>query len=274
VEDSGSIEIQLCGLSLHTQPFRQTYRHGLDIYIFRLQTEGLCEIWMDGGYRRILPGELLLFQPGELYEMRTVQNGQQAEFSGDYYVMCKGEWIDRWWQSAARPRLTQVADSERLTAVWNQLVLEARRMSEANPALVRSLMQALCYIMDRTVQESAGMLTASSHYALRMKYYIEEHAVKPIVLKEVAGHAGLSVSRAVSLFKQEFGLSILQYAHKLRLEIALQLMELSPMTLEQIAEASGFGSYTFFHRVFREKYGISPGKYRREHPAAIAQSDR
>ena len=74
MEDSGSIEIQLCGLSLHTQPFRQTYRHGLDIYIFRLQTEGLCEIWMDGGYRRILPGELLLFQPGELYEMRTVQN--------------------------------------------------------------------------------------------------------------------------------------------------------------------------------------------------------
>ena len=110
MEDSGSIEIQLCGLSLHTQPFRQTYRHGLDIYIFRLQTEGLCEIWMDGGYRMILPGELLLFQPGELYEMRTVQNGQQAEFSGDYYVMCNGEWIDRWWQSAARPRLTQQAD--------------------------------------------------------------------------------------------------------------------------------------------------------------------
>jgi AraC family transcriptional regulator of arabinose operon len=32
--------------------------------------------------------------------------------------------------------------------------------------------------------------------------------------------------------------------------------------LERIAESAGFGSYTYFHRVFRSKYGISPKQYR------------
>ncbi|MNI95930.1 Bacterial regulatory helix-turn-helix protein, AraC family [compost metagenome] len=31
------------------------------------------------------------------------------------------------------------------------------------------------------------------------------------------------------------------------------------MTLEQVAEAAGFGGYAYFHRVFRARYGISPG---------------
>jgi AraC family transcriptional regulator of arabinose operon len=33
------------------------------------------------------------------------------------------------------------------------------------------------------------------------------------------------------------------------------------MTLEHIAETCGFASYSYFHRVFRSHFGMSPAEY-------------
>jgi AraC family transcriptional regulator of arabinose operon len=40
-------------------------------------------------------------------------------------------------------------------------------------------------------------------------------------------------------------------------------MKYTSLTLEQIAEDCGFGTYPYFHRVFHKKYGVAPGIYRR-----------
>ncbi|WP_420852214.1 helix-turn-helix domain-containing protein [Paenibacillus hamazuiensis] len=64
------------------------------------------------------------------------------------------------------------------------------------------------------------------------------------------------------MFKQIFGKTMIQYALEIRLSTAIERMKYSTMTLEQIAESCGFGSYSYFHRVFREKYGVSPTDYR------------
>ena len=34
------------------------------------------------------------------------------------------------------------------------------------------------------------------------------------------------------------------------------------MTLEQVSESSGFNNYTYFHRVFRSRFGMSPKEFR------------
>lgn len=255
------IKILLCDHSFHTEGFRQSYQSGLDIYILRLQTEGRCQVLINGRFEIIHPGELLLFRPGEVYELQTLeQEGAGPEPSGDYFVMCTGTWIDAWWARIQRPRRTRIVEDERLKAIWYQLILEKRRLDN-HPELLSTLLQSLCYIIDRAVQETSSSPSAPSFDALRMKYYIEEHATKPLRLEDVARHAGLSVSRTVALFKSAFGLSVLQYAQKVRLSIAVELMDNSSMTLEQIAEASGFGSYSYFHRIFKEHYGMPPGQY-------------
>ena len=54
---------------------------------------------------------------------------------------------------------------------------------------------------------------------------------------------------------------MIQYAMDIRLALALERMNYSKLTLNQIAESSGFGSYAYFHRVFRERFGMSPSQY-------------
>lgn len=45
---------------------------------------------------------------------------------------------------------------------------------------------------------------------------------------------------------------------------AQRLLRITPLTLEEIAQASAFGHRSTFFRVFRAAFGITPGEYRRQ----------
>ncbi|MDF2670813.1 MAG: AraC family transcriptional regulator, partial [Paenibacillus sp.] len=124
-------------------------------------------------------------------------------------------------------------------------------------------LRILCLSIERIMSEqSFYSVKGKSFLAVQMKSYIEEHALSPLKLDDVANHVGLSVSRSVHLFKSIFGQSIMQYTLQIRLSIARERILFSKMSLEQIAEASGFNSYTYFYRMFRARYGMSPKAYR------------
>lgn len=254
------IKLDYCAFMYHNTPFRHTYKSGLETYIIRLQTEGLCQALIAGQVDIIEPGDLLLFSPGEVYDLRIGELGP----SGDYYVICSGPWLDEWWKLQRRPQKTKIGENGRIAALWQQLILESRRHDGGNPELLCTLMQSLCYLLDRAIDEATSYNSGPKLLSYKIKLYIEEHAAIPFTLSDVAKHTGLSVSRSVQLFKAEFGMSIMQYAQKVRLAMALELMGKSPLTLERIAEETGFGSYTYFHRVFKRYYGISPGAYRKQ----------
>lgn len=58
---------------------------------------------------------------------------------------------------------------------------------------------------------------------------------------------------------------MIQYAIEIRLKAAVEQIKYSnEMTLEHIAEICGFASYSYFHRVFRAHFGLSPVEYRNQ----------
>jgi AraC family transcriptional regulator of arabinose operon len=257
-------EILSCAYSFHSQPFQDGYPNGLDCYLFRLQTDGGCEALADGRMQRIEPGDLLLFRPGDKYQLIVSKRQAEPESgiaSGDYYVMCRGEWLDEWWNRKSRPQKTRIALDERLLTIWRALVLEKRRFEEEDREMSDYLLRSLCLGLDRAIA-TQSVLQSRSFIATRMKNFIDEHAARPFRIREVADHVGLSVSRTVHLFKECFGTTIMQYTQQVRLSLAEDRMKYSTLTLEQIADTCGFGSYSYFYRVFRNKHGVSPAHYR------------
>ncbi len=184
--------------------------------------------------------------------------------SSDYFVICSGPGMDEWWQLRQRETRKTIVVDERLKGIWHQLIGEKRRLNGGDPELISLLARSLLILLDRAIEEAPVAQSLSAFHALKMRNYIEENATSPTRLQDIAGHAGLSVSRAVHLFKEHFGMSAMQYVLQLRLAHALELLDHSVMSLEQIAAETGLSSYTYFHRVFREKYGISPGAYRKK----------
>ncbi|GAE35245.1 AraC family transcriptional regulator [Halalkalibacter akibai] len=254
------INIGLCNYSYHTEQFYSFHQSGLNDYLFRLQTEGSCEVNVNKRKLFIEKGDLLLIKPGDSYELRI----EEGQMSGDYYLFCRGEWLDQWWQSSIKPSISRIDIDDKILSLWRHIIIEERRpYTEQNKELTGFLLQALCLSLERAVTETASTYSERPYVVTRMMRYIEEHALTAFKIEEVAKHSGLSISRAAHLFKNSVGKTMIEYAHDIRLSSAINQMKYTLMTLDQIAENCGFGGYSYFHKVFKKKYGVSPGTYRK-----------
>lgn len=250
--------IYFCGYSYHTQSYYSKHKSGFPGYLFRLQTEGSCQIIVKERTLDIKKGDLLLIPPGEPYEIIVQENHQ----SGDYHLLCEGEWIDNWWNRVKKPTYSKIDLDEKLLSLWRFLIVEERRpSSEEDKELSEHLLPALCLYLERLINET--YTSKSRPYAVtRMMRYIEEHATSAFKVEDVARHVDLSVSRAAHLFKSTVGKTMIEYALEIRMSAAIDRMKYTSMTLEQIAEDCGFGAYPYFHKLFKKKYGIPPSSYR------------
>ncbi|RSK26184.1 AraC family transcriptional regulator [Bacillus sp. HMF5848] len=255
-----TIHIGYCGYSFHTQRFYSQNKSGFPAYLFRIQTEGVCKITAQGKNYQVEKGDLLLIKPGDDYELLIEETNDESIHSADYHLACEGTWIDEWWQRSPKPTVSRIGLDEKLLALWRHLTVEMRRPTSADEnELTGYLIRALCVSLERAVTETA----LNRPYAVtRMMRYIEEHATTELKIEDVAQYVGLSVSRAVHLFKNSVDMTMIEYAQDIRITAAIERMKYTSMTLEQIAQECGFGTYPYFHRVFKKKYGISPGSYR------------
>lgn len=65
------------------------------------------------------------------------------------------------------------------------------------------------------------------------------------------------------LIKQKTGLTYSGYVQQIRLEKAEALLTTTSMSIDAIAEASGYHNKGFFYKIFQAKYGTTPANYRK-----------
>ena len=65
------------------------------------------------------------------------------------------------------------------------------------------------------------------------------------------------------IFKQETGVSLHKYLTDYRLDIAKYLLSTTLKPITQVSEEVGFSNYSYFIKVFRERFNLSPLKYRK-----------
>ena len=67
------------------------------------------------------------------------------------------------------------------------------------------------------------------------------------------------------LMKKYFNTGLHEYIRDTRLERAYNLLVLSSVDAETLAESLGYSSFSHFNRIFKEKYGMTPAAVRKKH---------
>ena len=93
--------------------------------------------------------------------------------------------------------------------------------------------------------------------------YIQQHYREKLTLEDVARQVNLSPFHFSRVFKQYAGCAPMEYAQKIRMDMAKCLLKTTDLPIEQIAERVGYGSASSFANMFTQKVGLSPTQFRK-----------
>ncbi|RAR43075.1 response regulator [Paenibacillus sp. MDMC362] len=104
--------------------------------------------------------------------------------------------------------------------------------------------------------------TIESKVIRQVKDYVKDHHQRDISLSDAAREVYLSPGYLSILFKKETGENFSKYLTDYRLRRASYLLKHSNMKVNDIAGAVGIDNHSYFAKLFKSKFGVSPLQYR------------
>lgn len=172
-------------------------------------------------------------------------------------------------------------DPESVTVLWQEIqeclgaeaaqMLEVRKQLEQTAAALQKgipqesavdlILESLLHL---TVLLKEPEKDAEKSYVGQALHYIEEHYAEDISLDLVAEKIGISPFYLSRLFRTERGESFVEYLTATRMQVAVRLAKETRLSIREIAVRTGYGSPTYFCRVFKKHVGCTIGDLREQ----------
>ncbi len=94
--------------------------------------------------------------------------------------------------------------------------------------------------------------------------YIKEHITEDILVETVAEKVCVSSRHLSRLFKQEFHKTVKDYISDQKMLLAGQILRDSNLSITMVADKVGYGNYSYFIKLFRKYYGMTPREFQKK----------
>lgn len=95
-----------------------------------------------------------------------------------------------------------------------------------------------------------------------MLTFIHQHFEDKLTLEEIAAAASISTRECIRCFRNTISKTPMEYLMEYRMDMAMKYLKETEMSVTDISLHCGFSSNAYFGKLFREKFGITPLKYR------------
>lgn len=201
------------------------------------------------------PTQCVALAIDETYISNTLQ------YLNDYYNSAADEKSD-WKLEFSQYHFSNDTD---ITELINKLIRVCRSFDlSKNIYADLSLKELLIRILQSQHLQAvpAGTSTGSNSSRLHfVLHYIHEHLTEKIPVNILSRKAYLSRNNFFRWFKEQFGITPLEYINRERIKLAKQLLAENKSTIGQVGILCGFSDTNYFVRLFRQSEGITPGVY-------------
>ncbi|MDF0715242.1 AraC family transcriptional regulator [Muricauda sp. 334s03] len=91
---------------------------------------------------------------------------------------------------------------------------------------------------------------------------IEKNIAKDFSLEEISAETGLTQAKLQEGFKLLYNKTVTEYIRHARLELARDYIATTEMNISEVVYSIGFTSRSYFSKIFKEKYGLSPSEFK------------
>ena len=148
-----------------------------------------------------------------------------------------------------------------LSDVWRRRALKLPAVDGSLLERLENIGILLGHEMERML-ESSDFGDRSGKRPERIKRFFDHSFRKTVSLPDLAAHLDLSVPRASQLLRKYFSCGFPDILNAHRLDYAARKILNSKMPVVGIAKFVGYSSPTYFHRVFKRHYGMTPEQMR------------
>lgn len=142
-------------------------------------------------------------------------------------------------------------------------------MECCNDARYASSLESLGKVAQTAFSQQLAAIEANTRPRRRtvdaMRGFMKAHAYSDFTLQDVAEAVELSPYYASRIFKEDQGMSIMEYATQLKMSEASYLLTNPKNRVNEIAAQLGYSDASYFTRVFKKHFGMSPRQYRLSH---------
>ena len=216
----------------------------------------------------VLPGEIhgIEGNPGVRMEYENIIFSLSMLDSAEENDWCRSHVLAPLMNSSMsfpRPVYPGTAFHEAVSAALDR----ADRFCDERPAgyflLVKSCLFELLYAL--YTHRSSDLLPEKNKHTERLKSFlswVKQHYTEPISIEYAASYAGYSPAHFMRRFKEETGQTFVHFLNDYRLSSASYKLAETDDAVSDIAASCGFNNFSYFIRLFRQKYGVSPSAYR------------
>lgn len=129
---------------------------------------------------------------------------------------------------------------------------------------LQELIVRLLQTENRKIYEKEAISLSSSNRLAFVIRYIREHLDEELNIDALSDKAYMSESNFYRVFKNELGLSPIAFINNERLKKASSLLKDPKRQVKEVYLECGFNSLSYFNRVFKRAYHMSPSAYQKE----------
>jgi AraC-like DNA-binding protein len=120
----------------------------------------------------------------------------------------------------------------------------------------------LCQLLSRYLKYAVSKIELGDNRIYKALSYIRKNIDNVITVKELAGVCCLSNRHFIRLFRKELGDSPVEYINMRKIEKAQLLLIATDISVKEISHSLSFTNISYFHRLFKNMVGVTPGEYR------------
>lgn len=114
---------------------------------------------------------------------------------------------------------------------------------------------------ERQIYNDKTLNVQQSHRLAFVIRFIRENLSEPLSIEELARKVHMSESNFHRVFKNELGVSPVQFINNERIKLATSLLQDAELSIKEVYLEAGFNSLSYFNRLFKRENHMSPSAF-------------
>jgi AraC-like DNA-binding protein len=260
----------------HTEAF---YSHTHDFIELEIVVNGTADHIVEGKKYQIGKGDVLVLLPGYVHELQNVNELEIYNFKFDLDKLILLD-TDIEKLSGFQSLFLYQPMNQYYSEYHSYMYLDDKKLNEAKLLcdlvlaewderkegykwVIKSYFLTLITYLSRNFSPNVASSSHKAQDIIKTVSFIHENINSKITLSQLSSMACLSERQYCRVFKEIYSVSPIDYVINCRLTLSCKMMKNTRLSIQQICTSCGFGDKVSFSRLFKNRFFITPGEYRK-----------